>query len=255
MTRVAVVTHGRPDRIGDALERLGRVCAEHGAEIVDDADAELAVVLGGDGTTLRALHRFLGTPVPCLGVNFGRVGFLTSVDGAHLEDGVAKALTGALRGGRAADAGRRGRRDCRRQRHRAVQRDPRADGDRAVVRRRRPDGRAGLRRRDPGHAHRLDGVQPLGRRPGDGVGHGRLRHLVRLTALAARPLDGARPRPPRGDRQRDGRRPDQGDRGRPLDARGATRRPRRRAAGGRVGAPGAGRGHVVLQPVSRDVLA
>src|SRR6185503_12491483 len=94
VTRVAVVTHGRPDRIGDALERLGRVCAEHGAEIVDDVDAELAVVLGGDGTTLRALHRFLGTSVPCLGVNFGRVGFLTSVDGAHLEDGVAKALRG-----------------------------------------------------------------------------------------------------------------------------------------------------------------
>ena len=94
MTRVAVVTHGRPDRIGDALERLNRVCAEHGAEVVDDADAELAVVLGGDGTTLRALHRFLGTSVPCLGVNFGRVGFLTSVDGAHLEDGVAKALRG-----------------------------------------------------------------------------------------------------------------------------------------------------------------
>jgi NAD+ kinase len=94
VTRVAVVTHGRPDRIGDALERLNRVCAEHGAEVVDAADAELAVVLGGDGTTLRALHRFLGTSVPCLGVNFGRVGFLTSVDGAHLEDGVAKALRG-----------------------------------------------------------------------------------------------------------------------------------------------------------------
>jgi NAD+ kinase len=95
VTRVAVVTHGRPDRIGDALDRLGRVCAEHGAEIVDDSDAELAVVLGGDGTTLRALRRFLGTPIPCLGVNFGRVGFLTTIDGAHLEDGVAKALRGS----------------------------------------------------------------------------------------------------------------------------------------------------------------
>ena len=40
-------------------------------------------MLGGDGTTLRALHRYLGTEVPCLGVNFGRVGFLTSVDGGE----------------------------------------------------------------------------------------------------------------------------------------------------------------------------
>ena len=96
VSRIAVVTHGRPDRIGDALERLRRVCAEHGAEIVDDADAELAIVLGGDGTTLRALRRFLGTSIPCLGVNFGRVGFLTSIESAHLEEGVGRALSGCF---------------------------------------------------------------------------------------------------------------------------------------------------------------
>ena len=68
--RVAVVTHGRPERIGRALERLQRVAGERGVELLypdeerekhglgtDDgeaADADLAVVLGGDGTMLRA---------------------------------------------------------------------------------------------------------------------------------------------------------------------------------------------------------
>jgi NAD+ kinase len=51
-------------------------------------------VLGGDGTMLRALQRFLGTGVPVLGVNFGRVGFLTSVNGPDLEAGLVRAFAG-----------------------------------------------------------------------------------------------------------------------------------------------------------------
>src|SRR3954447_26828341 len=95
ITRVAVVTHGKPDAIGDALGRLRAVCERRGVEIVsDDARAQLAIVLGGAGTTLRALHRFLGTGVPCLGINYGRVGFLTSIGSAELEDGLERALDG-----------------------------------------------------------------------------------------------------------------------------------------------------------------
>jgi NAD+ kinase len=95
LSRIAVVTHGRPERIGDALVRLGAVAQRAGVEIVaSDADAELAVVLGGDGTTLRALHRFLDTPVPCLGINFGRVGFLTSIAGTDLEPGLEQVFAG-----------------------------------------------------------------------------------------------------------------------------------------------------------------
>jgi len=93
LSRIAVVTHGRPERIGDARARLAAVAQRAGVEIVE-SDAELAVVLGGDGTTLRALHRFLDTSVPCLGINFGRVGFLTSIAGADLEDGLAKVFAG-----------------------------------------------------------------------------------------------------------------------------------------------------------------
>ena len=94
VTRAAVVTHGRIERIGDAADRLRAVAARCGVELVEDTSADLAVVLGGDGTTLRALHRYLGTEVPCLGVNFGRVGFLTSVDAGQLEAGIEQAFSG-----------------------------------------------------------------------------------------------------------------------------------------------------------------
>ena len=57
-------------------------------------DADLAVVLGGDGTMLRALTRFLGTGVAVIGVNFGRVGFLSSIPRSDLEPGLARAFAG-----------------------------------------------------------------------------------------------------------------------------------------------------------------
>jgi NAD+ kinase len=73
-----VAKHGLPDA---------------GAEI---EEVDLAVVLGGDGTMLRALQRFLGTGVPVLGVNFGRVGFLASIPADGLEDGLRRAFAGDL---------------------------------------------------------------------------------------------------------------------------------------------------------------
>jgi NAD+ kinase len=93
--RATVVTHGRPEVIQDAVARFGTVASGAGVEVVDsDASPELAVVLGGDGTMLRALQAFLGSGVPVLGVNFGRVGFLTSVQGDELEAGLARVFAG-----------------------------------------------------------------------------------------------------------------------------------------------------------------
>jgi NAD+ kinase len=94
--RATVITHGRPGTIGDALERLHAVAGTAGVELVDPNEGpDLAVVLGGDGTMLRALKRFLGTPTPVIGVNFGSVGFLTSVEPEDLEGGLARAFAGA----------------------------------------------------------------------------------------------------------------------------------------------------------------
>ena len=84
--RAAVVLHGRPEALGTGLAQLEAVASREGVELVvagDDAiaarEVELAIVLGGDGTMLRALHRFLGTGIPVIGVNFGRVGFLSAI--------------------------------------------------------------------------------------------------------------------------------------------------------------------------------
>jgi NAD+ kinase len=108
VTRAAVVTHGQPAQIGSGLARLQAVAHEHGVElIVPSEEAEkhgvdatagesvdLAVVLGGDGTVLRALARFLGTGVPVIGVNFGRVGFLSSMGRRDLEEGLGRVFSG-----------------------------------------------------------------------------------------------------------------------------------------------------------------
>ncbi len=98
--RAAVVTHGHTANVSSALERLRSVAAKAGVELLeakDDANADIAIVLGGDGTMLRALARFLGTPVPVLGVNFGRVGFLTALAGDELESGLARVFAGEYR--------------------------------------------------------------------------------------------------------------------------------------------------------------
>jgi NAD+ kinase len=51
-------------------------------------------VLGGDGTMLRAFHEYLGRGVPVLGVNFGRFGFLASMQPDELEEGLRRVLSG-----------------------------------------------------------------------------------------------------------------------------------------------------------------
>src|ERR1700733_9809746 len=93
--RASVVTHGVTRNVGEALERLQRVAAQAGVELRLDGDetpadqpVDLAVALGGDGTMLRALRGYLGTEVPVVGVNFGRVGFLAAVAGSELESGM-----------------------------------------------------------------------------------------------------------------------------------------------------------------------
>jgi len=91
--------HGQPGQIGSGLARLQAVADEHEVELFHEPDydagvADIAIVLVGDGTVLRALTRFLGTGVPVIGVNFGRVGFLSSMPRKDLETGLARVFAG-----------------------------------------------------------------------------------------------------------------------------------------------------------------
>lgn len=56
--------------------------------------ADLLIVLGGDGTILRVARDLDGSTTPILGVNLGNLGFLTSVRGDKLRDPVRAVLRG-----------------------------------------------------------------------------------------------------------------------------------------------------------------
>jgi NAD+ kinase len=97
VSSATVVTHGHVG-VDDALERLRGVAEGAGVTLVEpDENPEIAIVLGGDGTMLRALGRFLGTGVPVIGVNYGRVGFLTAISGIELEAGLKRVFAGEFK--------------------------------------------------------------------------------------------------------------------------------------------------------------
>jgi NAD+ kinase len=91
----SVVKSGHAERVDPALEHLRAIAERCGVELVNgEGRPDIAVVLGGDGTMLRALARFLDAQVPVLGVNYGRVGFLTAVDPDRLDEDLARVFAG-----------------------------------------------------------------------------------------------------------------------------------------------------------------
>ena len=105
-----MLTHRHPKDTTAALRDLARHAASVGVTLRLDAeetrkhgldagpgleldapirdDVELCVVLGGDGTILRALQRYVGTGVPVFAVNFGEIGFLATIEPEDIQDGI-----------------------------------------------------------------------------------------------------------------------------------------------------------------------
>jgi len=59
---------------------------------VDVADIELAIVLGGDGTILRAAELVRDGTAPILGINMGHVGFLAEIEADVLDDAMRRVI-------------------------------------------------------------------------------------------------------------------------------------------------------------------
>jgi len=112
---VALLSHTQPEQTGEAVISAVKAAQENGCTLVaseterakhgaaGDGLGELSdlgdhpdacLVLGGDGTILKALRHFAGTDVPVFGINYGTVGFLAAVDPEDLDHGLSLAFRG-----------------------------------------------------------------------------------------------------------------------------------------------------------------
>src|ERR671916_1100602 len=90
------VSEGYFDRLVMALKKGGVQIAEVRPDSEPDGtpQLDLVFVLGGDGTMLRASRMYPGRVL--LGVNLGKVGFMSGVLPDEIEAGVEKVLEGGL---------------------------------------------------------------------------------------------------------------------------------------------------------------
>ena len=81
----------------EVKKRIFELAQSRGLEVVETlegAKPDAVVSLGGDGTMLRAAGEAHRLGVPLLGVNAGRVGFLSSIESHQIEDALDEILAG-----------------------------------------------------------------------------------------------------------------------------------------------------------------
>lgn len=73
---------------------------EQGSGVVDRSlrglppDADCMIVLGGDGTVLQAVREMTERSVPIIGVNLGRLGYMTEIEPSGLEAALERLIAG-----------------------------------------------------------------------------------------------------------------------------------------------------------------
>src|SRR5690349_20804170 len=96
---VGIVYQERSEAAHEMAERLERQLRQMGREVWLSAllkgtgvcvdclpGTDVVLVLGGDGTILSAARMCAPDRIPILGVNFGRVGFLTELEPEEVEE-------------------------------------------------------------------------------------------------------------------------------------------------------------------------
>jgi NAD+ kinase len=96
--RVGIVHKNSSREAADTAGAAERFLQARGVEVVTEeaqvATADLVLVLGGDGTLIHAATLLQGRPVPILGVNMGKLGFMTEVPQSELYTALDEVLAG-----------------------------------------------------------------------------------------------------------------------------------------------------------------
>jgi len=106
--RIGVVGHEGYDRLPEMLGLLEILAPELGFKLVYEprlrtevqeelnaaGEIDALITLGGDGTLLRGAKLLGGRPVPIIGINLGRLGFLTSCSASDVESALRRFKAG-----------------------------------------------------------------------------------------------------------------------------------------------------------------
>jgi len=94
--RVALIGKLRGPEVEAALREMRAFLLERGCEVLAEGEtsADLAVVIGGDGSLLAAARELVRQRVPLVGINLGRVGFMTDIGQADMRTGIGAILEG-----------------------------------------------------------------------------------------------------------------------------------------------------------------
>ena len=106
---VAVLRHPLVEAESEAVSAMHRVLEGTGLRLVEldretldglpgpPQQTRVLLTLGGDGTLLHAARLAAPLGIPLLGVNLGRLGFLTELEASQVEDGLRRNLAGDFR--------------------------------------------------------------------------------------------------------------------------------------------------------------
>src|SRR6187455_443461 len=95
--KVALVTRDDLPEGDPTRRKVMKVLRELGAELVEGRSSgggDAVVVLGGDGTLLRAIQSITNEDTPVLGVNLGSLGFLTEITSDEVEEALRTLVSG-----------------------------------------------------------------------------------------------------------------------------------------------------------------
>ena len=93
--RIALIGKLRSPEVEASLGEIRKFLSSRGCEVLKDgAGADLAIVVGGDGTMLAAARELVPAGVPLVGINQGRVGFMTDIGHDDTRAGLGAIIEG-----------------------------------------------------------------------------------------------------------------------------------------------------------------